>query len=95
MNYPNVKSSNDFLRFKLGDGTVAGWGTEDEAYQVVSPVLRKVTVPLVPSMECAKQYGSYFHPLKMMCAGLTEGGKDACQGEIKNLISLLSILVPG
>lgn len=58
-----------------GNATVAGWGTEDEAYQVVSPVLRKVTVPLVPVMQCKAQYNNYFHSMKMICAGEQEGGK--------------------
>ncbi|ODM99438.1 Trypsin-1 [Orchesella cincta] len=64
-----------------GEATVAGWGTEDEAFQQVSPVLRKVTVPLVESLECAKEYGRNFVPHKMICAGEEEGGKDACQGD--------------
>lgn len=48
------------MLYVLGDVTVAGWGTEDEGLQVVSPVLRKVTVPLVSSMSCVEQYGQYF-----------------------------------
>ncbi|CAL8101319.1 unnamed protein product [Orchesella dallaii] len=64
-----------------GEATVAGWGTEDEAFQTVSPVLRKVTVPLVESIDCVKQYGRSFIPHKMICAGEEEGGKDACQGD--------------
>lgn len=71
LTYPNFNC----LIIVAGDATVAGWGTEDEVYQEVSPVLRKVTIPLVQSIDCARQYGGYFLPLKMICAGEEEGGK--------------------
>jgi len=57
---------------------VSGWGnTAEKGY--TSTVLRNVAVPMVPRRRCESYMGRF--PDKMLCAGFTQGGKDACQGD--------------
>lgn len=64
-----------------GRATAAGWGTTSEDSRNTSPVLRKVTVPIIENLECAEQYGGNYALTTMMCAGEPEGQKDSCQGD--------------
>lgn len=64
--------------------TVLGWGdtTGNGDY---SPVLRQVTVPVTTDAACRSAYpggtwGSYI-AADMVCAGLRQGGKDACSAD--------------
>lgn len=41
--------------------------------------LQEVQIPIISNSDCAKSYGSDTITGNMMCAGLTEGGKDSCQ----------------
>jgi secreted trypsin-like serine protease len=64
--------------------TVLGWGdtTGNGDY---SPVLRTVTVPITSDATCRAAYpgGSYgtYIAADMVCAGLRQGGKDACSAD--------------
>jgi trypsin len=62
------------------DLTVSGWGTL-EAGGTAPDVLQKVTVPVVSMQSCRQSYGQSEILDSMMCAGLSEGGKDSCQGD--------------
>uniref|UniRef100_A0A3B3HAJ2 Peptidase S1 domain-containing protein n=1 Tax=Oryzias latipes TaxID=8090 RepID=A0A3B3HAJ2_ORYLA len=44
-----------------------------------SSTLQEVSVPIVSNTQCRDSYSSLTS--NMMCAGLTEGGKDSCQGD--------------
>lgn len=59
--------------------TTAGWGTTSQGGSV-SPVLRKVDVPLVNAERCGEAYPDSIDDT-MICAGFEEGGKDSCQGD--------------
>lgn len=41
--------------------------------------LQEVQVPIVSNKNCANIYGHEVITDNMVCAGLTEGGKDSCQ----------------
>uniref|UniRef100_A0A7N8Y7F0 Peptidase S1 domain-containing protein n=1 Tax=Mastacembelus armatus TaxID=205130 RepID=A0A7N8Y7F0_9TELE len=41
--------------------------------------LQEVSIPIVSNTRCNAAYGSITS--NMMCAGLTQGGKDSCQGD--------------
>jgi len=62
----------------------AGWGHMEES-GVVSSVVNHVSVPIVDQVLCNQLYSNISQKIKltisddMMCAGLTEGGRDACQ----------------
>ncbi len=58
--------------------TTAGWGVTREGGWSAADILRKVTVPLVTQETCLKSYPGRLTD-RMICAGLPEGGKDACQ----------------
>ncbi len=60
--------------------TVTGWGVTDSGDS--SLTLKKVSVPLVSSRQCNGP-SSYDGAIsdRMVCAGFTEGGRDACQGD--------------
>lgn len=68
----------------------AGWGTLKEG-GVLSNVLQQVQIPIVGNAECKKKFedaGEFeygreyrFNETYVLCAGFTDGGKDACQGE--------------
>jgi trypsin len=60
--------------------TVAGWGATNEDSQTLPALLQKVNVPLIPHDVCNQSYGGGITD-RMICAGYTQGGKDACQGD--------------
>ncbi|RVE69980.1 hypothetical protein OJAV_G00083010 [Oryzias javanicus] len=62
------------------DCWVTGWG--NIAFGEVLPPpqnLQEVKVPIVGNRRCQCDYGQYKISEDMVCAGLQEGGKDACQ----------------
>jgi len=62
--------------------TVTGWGSTSASYYRPSTTLMEVDVPVVSNELCNSPY-SYDGEItdNMMCAGYTEGGKDACTGD--------------
>ncbi|KAI7815458.1 Serine protease, partial [Rhyzopertha dominica] len=62
------------------NSTVTGWGTTTEGGSLPS-ILQVVQVPIVSLEECRAAYGQADVTDRMVCAGYTEGGKDACQGD--------------
>ncbi|CAL8301588.1 unnamed protein product [Merluccius merluccius] len=86
---------NDYIRpvclaaaasmFSAGTDTwVTGWGTLSFGDSVllvkVQPnALQEVIVPVVSNQQCNEAYSIITD--NMICAGLTEGGKDFCQGD--------------
>uniref|UniRef100_A0A3P9HSD0 Peptidase S1 domain-containing protein n=1 Tax=Oryzias latipes TaxID=8090 RepID=A0A3P9HSD0_ORYLA len=57
---------------------VTGFGTLSSGGST-SSTLQEVSVPIVNNTQCRVSYS--FLTSNMMCAGLTEGGKDSCQGD--------------
>ncbi|KAK7081257.1 hypothetical protein SK128_014418 [Halocaridina rubra] len=76
---------------KVDDGlsvTVAGWGLTDETVNGGTPskILKKVAVKVINRTTCEDWYQQLVgssNPLydSHICAGLEEGGKDACRGD--------------
>jgi len=60
---------------------VAGWGTTRQGASTLPTNLQKVTVPIVSRSSCQSAYGSSSITNRMICAGLSAGGKDSCQGD--------------
>ncbi|XP_063228222.1 trypsin-1-like [Bacillus rossius redtenbacheri] len=58
--------------------TAIGWGNTDEN-GTSSSVLMKVSIPVISNTECVP-YVNYLMS-SQMCAGYSDGGKDACQGD--------------
>ncbi|XP_029161316.1 serine protease 53-like [Nylanderia fulva] len=60
---------------------VTGWGAVQPGGKS-SPVLRKVSLPIVDRKTCRNRY-KYVRSItdRMICAGYMEGGKDSCQGD--------------
>ncbi|XP_077291820.1 trypsin beta-like [Arctopsyche grandis] len=58
--------------------TVSGFGTTREGGQV-SETLMEVTINIVDRATCQKAYNTITS--RMICAGVTGGGKDSCQGD--------------
>ncbi|XP_066149361.1 trypsin 3A1-like [Euwallacea fornicatus] len=73
---------SETYRYQWGSlATVSGWGFENEN-GTVSPLLRKVAIPLVIPSVCQSYYkGLILITKNMLCAGFPEGGKDSCQGD--------------
>lgn len=62
--------------------TIIGWGDTDPGPVNNYPTnLRQVDIPIVSNTDCASVYGASAITDGMLCAGLTEGGKDTCQGD--------------
>ncbi|KAL3460902.1 trypsin-like cysteine/serine peptidase domain-containing protein [Aspergillus heterothallicus] len=61
--------------------TATGWGALQEGGSV-SETLQYVDIPIVSKSECASAYSDFNEiTASMVCAGESEGGKDACQGD--------------
>ncbi len=60
--------------------TAAGWGVLKESGYQISNTLQKVEVPLITTKSCLQAYPNKITD-RMICAGLTGGGKDSCQGD--------------
>ncbi|XP_019962015.2 trypsin-like [Paralichthys olivaceus] len=59
---------------------VTGWGTINSGVSLPSPQrLQEVQVPVVSQSTCREAYSQLTS--NMICAGLSEGGKDSCQGD--------------
>jgi secreted trypsin-like serine protease len=70
------------------EAVVAGWGVTDPAAGLVfSPVLQEASVLIVSNSECNQAFNDfapyYDNPVtgSMLCAGIFEGGVDACSGD--------------
>ncbi|MBW1818751.1 MAG: trypsin-like serine protease [Deltaproteobacteria bacterium] len=78
-----ITPANEFLLAFPGEiATVIGWGDTN-----ISPIfvnypdlLMQVDVPLISNPECRQSYG-FSVAADMICAGYSDGGKDACTGD--------------
>jgi trypsin len=61
--------------------TVLGWGRTAEDGSASPDQLRTTQVPLLSDAACQAAYPGLYDPNSMVCAGYTQGGKDACQGD--------------
>lgn len=70
------------VRPTVGKSAVAtGWGSTSQGGQLAL-TLQAVTMDVVDTNECIKQYESFGSITKrMLCAGVPSGGKDSCQGD--------------
>ena len=59
--------------------TISGWGATSQGGGG-SNALLKVSVPIVSNTTCNQAYNGQITD-RMICAGLSEGGKDSCQGD--------------
>ncbi|MBX2997332.1 MAG: trypsin-like serine protease [Caldilineaceae bacterium] len=60
---------------------VIGWGdTRTNGAGSYSDVLRQVSLPIVSNQTCNSSYGGSITE-NMLCAGYSQGGKDACSGD--------------
>lgn len=76
----NISESNNYVWGSLA--AVSGWGYEQENATTISPLLRKVVVPLVSPQNCSTYYKDAINITNhMICAGYPEGLKDSCQGD--------------
>jgi len=64
---------------------IAGWGSTSGSSYKPSPTLEQVSVPLVDATTCTNAYAHqphHFDEKTEVCAGLENGGKDACYYDI-------------
>lgn len=60
------------------ESVISGWGaTQEGGYGAQN--LQAVRVPVVSNEECNQAYGRGKITDRMICAGISKGGKDACQ----------------
>lgn len=64
----------------VGNLTVSGWGYTKENDFILSTRLKIVKIPLIDYKKCKERYKNLLTE-DMICAGLKDGGKDACQGD--------------
>ncbi|KAG7167173.1 Trypsin-1-like 9 [Homarus americanus] len=62
-----------------GDCVVSGWGSTTEGGDP-SEILQKVTLPVWSDHDCGNAYPNEIEA-GMFCAGVTDGGQDACGGD--------------
>lgn len=59
------------------EAVVSGWGAVEEGGGL-SDDLQAVVVPVIGREECRILLPNYAIDVSMVCAGYTEGGRDAC-----------------
>ncbi|XP_051572344.1 trypsin-like [Myxocyprinus asiaticus] len=59
---------------------ITGWGKLNFADTTLPNTLQEVQIPIVSYSVCNTAYGGGITS-NMLCAGLTQGGKDSCQGD--------------
>ncbi|XP_073688771.1 trypsin-like [Garra rufa] len=59
---------------------VTGWGTLSSEGNNFATILQEVMIPVVSKKACNSAYANSITD-NMLCAGLTEGGKDSCKGD--------------
>ncbi|XP_065133809.2 trypsin-like isoform X1 [Paramisgurnus dabryanus] len=67
----------------VGAGTlswITGWGKVDPNSNQLPTILQEVDIPIVSESSCQNAYGPDITD-NMICAGLSQGGKDSCQGD--------------
>ena len=62
---------------------ISGWGLTSESASDTQDTLRSATVNVIPDSTCGdgSVYGSDFDPATMVCAGVSGGGVDTCNGD--------------
>ncbi|XP_067314563.1 trypsin-like [Pseudorasbora parva] len=61
---------------------ITGWGDVQSGVSLPAPgTLQETMVPVVDNTQCNTLLGSGSVTNNMICAGLTQGGKDTCQGD--------------
>ncbi|XP_055050405.2 trypsin-3-like [Misgurnus anguillicaudatus] len=68
---------------KFGEGTkswITGWGTVNADTNQMPDILQEVQIPIVSDSVCKTAYVADLTD-NMICAGLSQGGKDSCQGD--------------
>lgn len=73
----NLPATNNRL-IEGAESVCTGWGATREGGSGSSQ-LQTVTVPIVSQEVCQIGYGEAVITEQMICAGITKGGKDACQ----------------
>ena len=78
--HPNIKPAclPDSGALFPGEAIVSGWGTVASGSYLTS-YLNEVGVTVFPDGDCGRMNSAM--TADMLCAGLKEGGKDACQGD--------------
>lgn len=62
---------------------VSGWGYRQESEPTsVADILQFATLTIFTNEKCMGAYKQWFQPGIMFCAGVVDGGKDACQGKM-------------
>ncbi|KAK9695314.1 Trypsin [Popillia japonica] len=75
------------------ESVVTGWGATEED-GIGSNQLLMVEVPLVSATDCQAAYApNYVITERMLCAGFTEGGKDACEGDSGGPLAIDGLLI--
>ncbi|EDW10703.1 trypsin alpha-3 [Drosophila mojavensis] len=74
---------------------VSGWGKRTEADEALPAMLRAVEVEIMDRNTCGSQYSTKDYKItdEMLCAGVEQGGKDACSGDSGGPLTVDGVLV--
>lgn len=75
------------------EALVTGWGFTSENSPKNSNTLQGVVIEIVDKETCQKAYGTALITDNMICAGVSEGGKDACQEDSGGPLQIDDVLV--
>ena len=72
------------------EATVSGWGMLEEEASYMSSHLQQVSVPIISLRKCKDSYENLtVIGDSQFCAGIVEGGKDACSGDSGGPLTVL------
>jgi trypsin len=76
---PSVGDTSDFVG---NIGIISGWGAPQELASSTTRILQKLEVPIQNVEDCIRIMDYFLHE-RMICAGIQEGGQDACKVTLK------------
>ncbi len=86
VSYTPVKTMNPGVDFTGQEGLVLGWGNALAQGSLYPETLQQARLPIISNLKCNESFNkdpTYDDPVtsNMFCAGLSQGGVDACQND--------------
>ncbi|KAJ8982905.1 hypothetical protein NQ317_004559 [Molorchus minor] len=88
---PIALASDTSNTFEGHEATASGWGLDSDSSTSISPILRKVTIPVIANSVCNIAYFGVIQDSHICASGL--GGKSTCNGDSGGPLTVAGVQV--